>query len=69
MSTAERITPEDIESKLRELRGEVTETAASAREALIAAGVLVGAAVVGLAYWLGRRRGRRSTTVVEIRRV
>lgn len=59
----------DIEAKLREIRGEVDSTASAAKPAAIA---VVGVAVVvllGAAYMLGRRRGRKKSTVVEIRRV
>jgi hypothetical protein len=59
----------DIESKLREIRGEVDSTATAAKPAAMA---IAGAAVVLLlagAYVLGRRKGRKKSTVVEIRRV
>lgn len=63
------ISRDDIESKLRELQGEVDEGMDTARS--VGAVVAVGAAVVLVvaAYWLGRRRGRRRRTVVEIRRI
>jgi hypothetical protein len=35
----------------------------------VAAGVVGGVVLVTVAYVLGRRRGRRRSTVVEIRRV
>lgn len=63
------ITRADIEAKFRELEGEVDER----KEQAFSIAVAVGAAlVVGIAisgYILGRRRGRKRTTVVEIRRV
>jgi hypothetical protein len=59
----------DIESKLREIRGEVDSTATAAKPAAIAiAGVAVVALLAG-AYFLGRRKGKKKSTVVEIRRV
>lgn len=58
-----------IEAKLREIGGEVDSTAESARPYAIVAGVVVAVAVVGMAYLLGRRKGKRKTTLVEIRRV
>jgi hypothetical protein len=64
-----RVTPADIEAKLRQLRGEIESSTAGAKDV----GVMVAAAAVGavslLAYLLGWRRGRRKSTVVEIRRV
>ena len=63
------VTRETIESKLREIRGEVESTAESARPYAVIAGVVVAVAVVGMAYLLGRRKGKKKTTLVEIRRV
>ena len=63
------VTKADIEAKLREIKGDVDETAQSAKPiAEIAAigGVIL---LVLLAYLLGRRKGKKRTTVVEIRRV
>lgn len=64
-----RVTREDIEAKLRELRGEVDERVEEAKvsAAVIGVAVVVGAVVV--AYWLGRRRARKHRTVFEIRRL
>ena len=56
----------DIEAKLREIRGEVDTTATAAKPALMAVAVV---AVFFVAYSLGRRKGRKKSTVVEIRRV
>jgi hypothetical protein len=47
----------------------VARTAEAAKPVGLAVGVVVVVAVVGLAYLLGRRRGKKKTTVVEIRRV
>jgi len=65
----DRITRDDIESKLREIRGEVDEVGSASKSYVLAAGVLVATAVVAGAYLLGRRRGKKRTTVVEVRRV
>ena len=70
MSAIERtITREDIESKLREIRGEVETTGNNVKTYAIAAGAVVAVAVVALAFTLGKRKGKRKTTVVEVRRV
>lgn len=63
------VTRTTIEDKLREIRGEVDSTAQSARPYAMVAGVVVAVAVVGLAYMMGRRKGKKRTTLVEIRRV
>jgi hypothetical protein len=70
VSPADRpVTRGDIEAKLREIRGEVDATAEGAKSYLLAAGVAAAVVLVGAAFLLGRRRGRKKTTVVEIRRV
>jgi len=66
---SEHVSRADIEAKLREIRGEVDETSSSAKPYALVAAVAIGVAVVALAYTLGRRKGRKKTTVVEIRRV
>ena len=60
---------DDIEAKLRELRGEVDEVGASARSYVLAAGAAAAVLVVAAAYVLGKRKGKKKRTVVEIRRV
>lgn len=64
-----KVTRDDIEAKLRELRGEVDERVEDVKVtgAVVAVGVAV--VVVVAAYWLGRRRGRKRRTVFEIRRI
>jgi len=64
-----RITRADIESKLREVRGEVEEKGEAAKSTGLTVALIGVAAIVGVAFLLGRRRGRRKSTVVEIRRV
>ncbi|MCU1460628.1 MAG: hypothetical protein JWO37_703 [Acidimicrobiales bacterium] len=60
---------EDIEAKLRELRGEVEQTGQQAKQVGLYVGVAAAVVVVGLVFWLGKRKGKKETTVVEIRRV
>lgn len=64
-----RITRADIEAKLRDMRGEVDRTAEAAKAPLTAIAGAAAVAVVALSFLLGKRRGRRKSTVVEIRRV
>ncbi|MEJ7844138.1 MAG: hypothetical protein WKF93_00700 [Acidimicrobiales bacterium] len=67
--TGEKITRDDLEAKFRELKGETDETTASAQSYLFGAVVAVGAIVLLAVFTLGRRKGKKRTTVVEIRRV
>ena len=64
-----KITRADIEAKVRDMRGEVATNVEAAKAPLAAIGAAVAAAVVALSFLLGKRRGRRKSTVVEIRRV
>lgn len=71
MTTAEapRITRDDIETKLRQLKGdtdEVVEQNKTSGLVVAAIGVVV---VIALAYFLGRRRGKKKSAFVEIRRL
>ena len=67
--TPGRITPDDLRSKFRELQTDVDSTAESAKNtAATVVGVLATALVLGV-FLMGRRRGRKRTTLVEIRRV
>jgi hypothetical protein len=59
----------DIRSKLVEIRGEVDETADKARPYLLYAAVGAAIVVVSAAFILGRKRGLRKATWVEIRRL
>jgi hypothetical protein len=63
-----RITPDDLEAKFRELSGDVDQVNADARSVAATAAAVGLVVVVAVAFWLGRRRGKRSATVIEIRR-
>lgn len=63
-----RISPDDIRAKFGELSGEVEEIGNDIRS-VAATAFAVGVVVVAVvAFWLGRRRGRRGATVLEITR-
>lgn len=64
----ERVTPEDIRSKLTEIQGEATEQVEAAKNQVIAVGVLVGILLLIIAFMLGRRGGKRASAVIEVRR-
>ena len=68
MDPRERITRSDLEDAFRSFQGGVTDEVVSRKQqVLIAAGV--GAALLlALMYMFGKRRGKRTTTYVEIRR-
>jgi hypothetical protein len=69
IDTSKPITKDDIEAKLKELRGDIVERTESARATGTA--IVVGAVMVVIvaAYIAGRRRGRKRQPVLEIRRI
>lgn len=70
--TATHATPiqrDDLEAKLRELQGEVNETKESATSTLLTVGAVAAVGVIAIAFLLGRRKGKKRTTVVEVRRL
>ena len=69
MVPGQRIEISDIRSKLEEIRGDTDETTAAARPYAVMAAVGGAVVVISLAFLLGRRRGRRKSTWVEIRRL
>jgi hypothetical protein len=66
---AGRVEVADLRSKLGEIQGEVEETAETAKPYLTYAAVAGVVVVVVLAFVLGRSRGQRRATWVEIRRM
>ncbi|MCU1454590.1 MAG: hypothetical protein JWN46_2736 [Acidimicrobiales bacterium] len=67
-TTDHRITKDDIEGKLRELAGDVNEQAEAAKGVAITVGAVVAAAVVVGIFLLGKSRGKKKTTMIEVRR-
>jgi hypothetical protein len=63
------VTRADIEAKMREIQGGTEAGADAAKGAGVAAGVGLLLLAVVVAYLLGRRKGRKRRTFVEIRRV
>jgi hypothetical protein len=59
----------DLEAKFRELQGEVTETTESAKSTLLTVGAVIAVGVIAIAFLAGRRKGKKRTTVVEVRRI
>ena len=65
----DRISRDDLERKFRELEGGAHDQVESARTTLVTGAVVVAVLVFVLAFLLGVRKGRKRSTVVEIRRV
>ncbi len=65
----ERISREDIEAKLRALQGDVQGKVEDRKSAVMVVAGGIGVMLVIVFFLLGRRSGKRRSTVVEIRRV
>jgi hypothetical protein len=63
------VTREDIEAKLAQIRGVADDTTEVAEDAAKTGLVVAGVAVVVVAFLLGRRRGHKKSTIIEVRRV
>lgn len=59
----------DIRNKLTELRGDVDHATESAKPYLTYAAVAGAVVVIGVAFLVGRRMGKRKATWVEVRRL
>ena len=68
-TSRQRITRTDLEDKFRELEGGAREQVESARSTFVTAGVVALLVLLLVAFLLGTRKGRKRSTVVEIRRV
>jgi hypothetical protein len=68
-SPRDRITRDQLEDKFRELEGDARDQVESARSTAVTAGVVAAVVLLLLAFLLGTRKGRKRSTVVEIRRV
>ena len=65
----ERISREALHGAMEDLVGEGEETVASAARGAVGVAGATAVLSVTLAFWLGRRKGRRSKAVVEVRRI
>jgi hypothetical protein len=62
------ISREDIEAKANEIVSAIDQTKQSARDTAVLAGMVIAVLVV-IAFVVGRRRGQRNKTMVEVYRV
>ena len=68
-TTTGTITQKDIEAKFREIKGDIDETAESAQGMAITVGAVIAVVVVLGVFVLGKRRGKKKTTFIEVRRL
>ncbi len=63
-----RIEPSDIRAKLTDIQGEATNQVEGAKNQLVAVGAGVALLLLIIAFLLGRRAGKRSSAIIEVRR-
>lgn len=68
MSEHERVSRQDIENKIRVLQNDLSGRAEDKKQTLVIAGAVGATLIVVLAYFFGRRSGRRRGSRVEFRR-
>jgi len=68
MTANNRVKPEDIRNKLGAMHDEAQTQVEGARNQLVTAGVGVAIVLLVVAFALGRRGGKRSSAVIEVRR-
>ncbi|HVE94321.1 MAG TPA: hypothetical protein VNB24_05325 [Acidimicrobiales bacterium] len=64
-----RISREDIESKLRQIKGDAEGAAEGARNVGVPAGAAVAVLLLVLIYLMGRRSGKKRSAYVAVRRL
>ena len=67
--SAQPVSLADIEAKLRGIDDSVRGRVADKRQTLVVGAIASGLFVLLLAYFFGRRTGKKKTTFVEIRRL
>ena len=65
----QRITRDDLEAKFRALQGEVQSKVDEKKQSMATIAAVGGIVLLLVVYILGRRSGKKKTTLVEIRRV
>lgn len=69
MTETAGITPADIEAKFRDIQGQVDVVAEDGKKKLALAGGVIGVVLLLLIYILGRKAGKKQSSVLEIRRL
>ena len=64
-----KVTRADLEAKLSEIDAELSDTGEAMKPKALAIGVGALVVILILAFLLGRRKGERKTTIVEVRRI
>lgn len=68
MTDTSKISRDDIKNRLVEIQDEAVGTAEDAKSQLIAVGAAAAVIALLVVFFLGRRTGKRKSTVIEVRR-
>jgi hypothetical protein len=63
-----KITPDDIHAKFAELTADVDQQAEAAKDTAVTVAAVAGVVVILAVFLFGRSRGKKKTTIVEVRR-
>ena len=69
MTETAGITPADIEAKFRDIQGQVDVVAEDSKKKLAVAGGVISILLLLIIYVLGRKAGKKQSSVLEIRRL
>lgn len=64
-----KITPQDLQRKLQGFQDGIQGKVDEKRSTIMTAGASVGVVLLVIFFLLGKRSGKRKTTIVEIKRV
>ncbi|MGH1502870.1 MAG: hypothetical protein ACRBI6_04890 [Acidimicrobiales bacterium] len=69
MTETTKITPSDIESKIRDIQGQVDTVAEDSKKKVAIGGSVVAMLLLFIIYTMGKKSGQKKSTVLEIRRL
>ena len=64
-----QITRDDLEAQFREVQGGVDQARRAAKDTVVPFAIAGGLSLLLLVYLLGKRVGKKKSTIVEIRRI
>jgi hypothetical protein len=68
-TTAAKITPQDLENKLKALQGDVQSKVDDKKSTIATTAAAGGMVLLLIFFLLGKRSGKKRSAVVEIRRI
>jgi hypothetical protein len=69
MTETAGITPADIEAKFRDIQGQMDVVAEDSKKKLAVAGSVLAVVILLIVYVVGRNAGKKTSSVLEIRRL